>query len=232
MRIFIHLCLLLFGLAACIENKPVSSNIAKTNFVPQLFFEDLDTAKHIANYELLKAKIKEERYQFQDQEKANDYFFKMLNDSIFNYWMGTTWDFNGHTSTPRKGEIACGYFVTTTLQDMGVHLQRYKLAQQSATAIVEQLCAASSKQRFTSLDSFNNYLSNRGQEIYVLGLDYHVGFVVRENGTSYFVHSDYIGSSGVTRELLNESQAIRDSNLYVVGSVTGNRDLLQKWRTN
>ena len=72
--------------------------------------------------------------------------------------------------------------------------------------------------------------AHRGeQEIYVLGLDYHVGFVVREGEEVYFVHSDYIGRSGVKREKLNESRAIQASKSYVIGSLTTNKSLLKKW---
>ena len=34
---------------------------------------------------------------------------KTLVDSIFPYWLGTEWDFNGYTERPRK-VVVCGYF--------------------------------------------------------------------------------------------------------------------------
>src|SRR5690606_907796 len=54
---------------------------------------------------------------------------KLLNE-IIPYWYGTEWDFEGHTAIPNEGKIACGYFVSTTLRDMGLNINRYKLAQQ------------------------------------------------------------------------------------------------------
>jgi len=217
----------MFILIACVNEPSPTSKV-----IPSIFKPKLDTLTHLRGYELLQEKIKREKTAFrQEPAKAHDYFFDMLNDSIFGYWMQTRWDFNGHTDTPRKGEIACGYFVTTTLRDMGVSLQRYKLAQQAASVITEKLCEPNSMKRYASLEKLNNYLADQAErEMYVLGLDYHVGFVVREDGESYFVHSDYIGSSGVKREKLNDSRAIHASESYVIGSLTANEKLLKKWR--
>jgi len=218
---------LMFILTACVNESPSTSNV-----IPSIFKAKLDTLAHLRGYELLQEKIKREKVAFrQEPAQAHDYFFDMLNDSIFGYWMQTPWDFNGHTDTPRKGEIACGYFVTTTLRDMGVRLQRYKLAQQAASVVADKLCEPTSMKRLASLEKLNNYLKSRGErEIYILGLDYHVGFVVRKGGESYFVHSDYIGRSGVKREKLNDSRTIHASESYVIGSLTTNGKLLKKWR--
>ncbi len=196
-----------------------------------VFEAPFDTAAHIRQYELLQEKIKTKKADFRGNPiAAKQYFFDVLNDSIFYYWMETGWDFNGHTDTPRKGDIACGYFVTTTLRDMGVELQRYKLAQQAASVIVEKLCTPNSIQRYGSLEKLEAYLAQQAeQEIFILGLDYHVGFVVRDAGLNYFVHSDYIGRSGVKRELLRESAAIGASASYMVGNLSGNVGLLGAW---
>src|SRR6188474_3208784 len=47
-----------------------------------------------------------------------------IRDSLFTCWLGTPWDFYGTTQTPGKGKIACGYFVTTLLRDMGASVNR------------------------------------------------------------------------------------------------------------
>src|SRR4029453_1954809 len=52
-----------------------------------------------------------------------------IRDSLFVCWYGTAWDFNGITEEPGKGKIACGYFVTTILRDLGIPVKRYKHAQ-------------------------------------------------------------------------------------------------------
>lgn len=58
-------------------------------------------------------------------------FTTHLVDRIIPHWYGTPWSFGGHTAVPNKGEIACGYFISTTLRDMGIKLNRYRLAQKS-----------------------------------------------------------------------------------------------------
>src|SRR5687768_5014531 len=55
----------------------------------------------------------------------------LLVDRIIPYWIGTPWSFEGHTSIPNSGKIACGYFVSTTLLDLGFNLNRYTFAQQA-----------------------------------------------------------------------------------------------------
>ena len=54
-------------------------------------------------------------------------FTDFLLNAIIPHWYGTPWDFNGHTSIPNQGEIACGYFVSTTLRDIGLKLNRFKM---------------------------------------------------------------------------------------------------------
>lgn len=66
-----------------------------------------------------------------DTESVSKQFTTALLERIIPYWEGTPWTFEGHTSVPNKGSIACGYFVSTTLRDVGLNLNRYKLAQQS-----------------------------------------------------------------------------------------------------
>ena len=51
-------------------------------------------------------------------------FIKLLEKDFFSIWNGTQWDFYGTTQVPQRGEIACGYFVTTVLRDMGVKIDR------------------------------------------------------------------------------------------------------------
>lgn len=44
---------------------------------------------------------------------------RIIIDSLMPCWYGTPWDFNGCTTEPGKGSIACGYFVSTVLRDAG-----------------------------------------------------------------------------------------------------------------
>lgn len=159
---------------------------------------------------------------------ASKEWTSLMADSIFPFWYGTEWDFNGTTNAPGSGYIACGYFVSTTLKHSGIELNRYKLAQKAASDIVQQTCLKSSAKWHNSLDHLETYLEEHGEGLYVLGLDYHVGFVLRENGKNYFIHSDYFNGK-VTREELGSSTAALSSGRYYLGSLSGNRPLLEEW---
>jgi hypothetical protein len=100
--------------------------------------------KPVENYALSRFRIEQTRHRFQDRyrllsepaarnellDSAGEYFTSALINDIIPHWYGTVWDFNGHTENPRKGTIACGYFVSTTLTDAGFEIDRYKMAQQ------------------------------------------------------------------------------------------------------
>ncbi|WP_045471112.1 hypothetical protein [Winogradskyella sp. PG-2] len=90
------------------------------------------------NYTSIISKIKTDKAYFInlyeiDKNKAIDsaskYIYSKLLNDIVPHWYDTPWDFNGHTSTPNNGEIACGYFVSSTLKHLGFNLNRYKMAQ-------------------------------------------------------------------------------------------------------
>ena len=55
-------------------------------------------------------------------DSIGEYFEKQIVNGIVPYWYGTPWSFEGHTNQPHQGEIACGYFVSTTLKHMGLNI--------------------------------------------------------------------------------------------------------------
>lgn len=57
-------------------------------------------------------------------QKAKHKMVSHLLDSIIPFWYKTVWSFEGHSEVPRQGEIACGYFVSTTLLHAGLKLNR------------------------------------------------------------------------------------------------------------
>lgn len=149
-------------------------------------------------------------------------FFQFINSDIPNYWTGTSWDFNGTTREPQKGSIACGYFVTNVLSDFGINLRRVYLAQQASSVMIQELSESGSVKHFSKVQQVQDYLQNRAeQEIYIVGLDFHTGFVIRDKGNMYFLHSNYINRSGVIKEDLINSAAFNDSKSFMIGSLKG-----------
>ncbi len=170
------------------------------------------------------------RDQNRSLDETKDFLYHALNDSIFTYWYGTPWDFNGTTQEPRNGLIACGYFVTTTLRDAGIPLRRVHLAQQRAGDIIKQLCKPSSIATVRSGTALRNYLSQyEDGSLLIVGLDHHVGFISKEHGQYYFIHANYLGDRTVVKERLEDSEAIFQSSIFALGDVLGNERLLRRW---
>lgn len=198
-----------------------------------------DLEHHLEKYEKLKASISQHKISIKNRrdlnedaklELAESYISEVLIDSIFEYWLGTPWDFNGHTEKPRGGEVACGYFVSTTIRDVGVNINRYKVAQKAAADIIMELCDNRIIKRLTSFAKLEEYLQSVDEnELLIVGLDNHVGFLYKKNGLNYFAHSNYINRKGVEVEITKKSIALKNSSIYVIGSFSKNKSIIRNW---
>lgn len=166
-------------------------------------------------------------------DSASSYLNSKLINEIVPHWYGTPWDFNGHTNIPNDGEIACGYFVSTTLKHLGFNLNRYKMAQQAGLIEAQMLQDKSdlniySGLTFQTLKKKINSVYTDG--IYFVGLDNHVGYVLIKNKTLYFLHSSYCDDKVVIE--LAETSACFASNIYVFAEITTNKTLVANWINN
>lgn len=178
-------------------------------------------------YQETLSEIKQE-LKTKKQEELKDFFISSFYYKVFPYWKGTKWDYEGYTNTPKKGVIACGYFVSTPLKHMGINWNRYKLAQMYASKATDAIC--DSIYRFTDLDSFYQHVLKSEDNIFHVGLSFHVGLVVKHKGVIKFLHSDYIKAEGVKEEELKKSEALKQSDVYYVGRLTS-PSLLKKWQS-
>lgn len=153
-----------------------------------------------------------------------------MNEELFPQWYGTEWDFYGTTETPRQGKIACGYFVTTLLRDAGFKVERATLAQQASEKIILSLVRPAFVQRFRQvpLADFVTAIKQKGAGLYVVGLDFHVGFLLHDGTELYFVHSAYANPAEVMKEVASKSAILDDSKYRVVGALTADEQLLTK----
>ena len=157
---------------------------------------------------------------------------KELTKEVFPYWYGTEWDFNGYTNKPGEGKIACGYFVSTTLKDAGAKVNRYKLAQQYSHKIVTVLSCGNGVKRFSNITSkvFAEKVKSEFKDgLYVIGLDHHVGFILKENSEVYFIHASYRDPVQVVKEKASESAALGDTDVFVIAGLTNNPLFLKQW---
>ena len=161
------------------------------------------------------------------------YITKVLLNDIFPHWYGTEWDFNGTTEIPGEGYVACGYFVSTTLRDIGLNMNRYKLAQQTGLNGAKTLQMGEEIRKFYSSNTDDipgKLVEELKPGLYQVGLSCHVGYLLIRNGEAWFIHSNYI-HSGVMVEKAADSEAF-ESNVYVISDITYNRKLIKKWILN
>ena len=164
-------------------------------------------------------------------KEISNYLFKLINDDIYNYWAGTPWAFYGVTRQPKTESIACGYFVTNTLTDLGFNIDRVGLAETASGNMIKKLCVA--VKSFNGIGKLNSYLAQQPiNSVFIVGLDFHTGYIVKTATYSYFIHSNYIKKEGVVKEEVNLSQALSKNKFFMIGSLTANQKLLRKWVAN
>lgn len=165
----------------------------------------------------------------QDIVAKRSYFFNLMCDSIPLYWHGTKWDFNGTTTIPKTGAIACGYFITTVMQQLGFAVQRERLAQQASSKIIMFFCKSSSHP--ANFQKLTEWLQKQpNASVFIIGLDFHTGFIIKNlKGSCFFLHSNYIGRTGVMKEPIGSSRALQSSHYFQIGSITENMELMKAW---
>ena len=193
-------------------------------------YDSLSNTELQKEYQKQLVLIKSNKNKIEDIDSLGNYLHIQLTDEVFPAWYGTEWDYNGYTNTPREGMLACGYFVSTTLKHVGFNLNRFDLAKMYSSSIVKSLCATPAT--FNDIDNMFAYILEKGDHLYVVGLSSHLGFIEKKDGSIYFIHSNYIGPVAVEKELAKNSDALNSSDVFDLGNITGNSELMKKWRDN
>lgn len=152
---------------------------------------------------------------------------------LFPAWYGTAWDFNGTTEVPQQGKIACGYFVSTILRDVGLKVERVRLAQQASENIILSLTTDPFIKRFrrVPIAEFVAAVNEWEPGIYLVGLDIHVGFIVNTGDDVYFIHSSYVEPYTVVKEKAIDSRILAGSKYRVLGNILADGRLISDWLT-
>jgi len=209
---------------------PILFILACNNNKRRLLADATPTFNDVKNYTAFKDSVTVNKKQLATKPYAelSEYFFHLVNDDIYSYWQGTPWTFEGMTRTPNEGSIACGYFVTNTLADLGFKINNVKLAQCASGDMIKVLCV--DIYSFKGIKNFEAYMEKQPvNSVSIVGLDYHTGYIVKDATGSYFLHSNYIGKVGVVKELIGESRALANNKFFMIGSLTGNKKRLQEW---
>lgn len=173
------------------------------------------------NYESTLLTAKELKQQLIASDSFERLYSQFIVDSIIPYWYGTKWNFYGTTEVPKTGSIACGYFVTTVLRDAGLHINRIKLAQAASEEMMKTVCYRNSLRRFSNvrMQDFIAGLHQLENGLYIVGLDFHTGFIYHENKKLLFIHASYQIPQIVIQQNVHESTILAASKYKVVGKV-------------
>ncbi|MEP3891220.1 MAG: hypothetical protein ABJN69_12230 [Hellea sp.] len=171
------------------------------------------------------------RMAFTDDASAKASLFQWVHNDMFEYWDDTQWDFYGMSRIAGEGEIACGYFVTTLLKDLGFDIDRIRLAKARSGVMIEELTRDIKKTN--SLNAILDYVKAQPEgSVFIIGLDFHTGFITSAPDGIYFLHSNYIGREGVVREYAISSEALHDSGFYMIGNLSTRADIMDLWQKN
>lgn len=162
---------------------------------------------------------------------AQQFLFTTMTGKVFPCWYGTKWDYNGTTEKPRTGHIACGYFVTTTMRDLGFRIPRVRWAQLPSESMIKEMTSSINikRYRFADIGHIESEIKNWGDGLYVVGMDNHTGFIVNQGGKCQFVHSYFFNwSGGVVSENLDTNNPLRSSKYRVIGKILTD-EMVRKW---
>lgn len=181
----------------------------------------------------LKEDLLEGSISFDDIRTA---FTNQLVDNIIPHWYGTPWSFGGHTTIPNQGKIACGYFISTTLRDMGVKLNRFTLAQKSPIDEAKMISCGTeitSVVQDTTEKAFKEIDALTKEGLYFIGFDEgHVGYLLKREGELFLIHSNYLIPVSVCMESLKEARVFKRFNKFHLVAISHNDTLLQRWLDN
>lgn len=193
------------------------------------------------SYNTLKSEIQTEQLQFAKAysssgsnkdsiiDAARIYLLNTLQTDLFPAWYGTAWDYEGTTQTPKTGSIACGYFVTTVLRDAGFNIPRVKWAQMASETMIYEMTNDVKKYSNVSAEKVIAEIKTRGEGLYVVGLDIHVGYMLYYQNSIMFIHSNYYQNGiGVMAENPIGDNPFFHSKYRVVGKILGDT-MMQDW---
>ena len=162
--------------------------------------------------------------------EARDRVFRVLTERILPAWLGTAWSFNGVSRIPGEGSIACGSFVVFTLQDAGFRMP-WKMLRQPSENIIKNLVDPQRIKRFANsapASKVVRQIQEAGKGIFIVGLEYHVGFLVNRGRETTFLHSSYYPPRQVADENPIGINPFFFSKYRVAGKLLGDR-MMRKW---
>ncbi len=142
-------------------------------------------------------------------------------EELFGYWLGTTWALGApQTKTPQSGKINCGTFVGRVLHDSGFVVKVKKLQRQPSQLIIKSFVGRGRIRKFSNakMDKFLASVREMGPGLFIIGLDFHVGFLLQTETDLRFIHASY-ETETVVNEDATTAMPITTSGYKVVGKI-------------
>lgn len=146
--------------------------------------------------------------------EARQVLDRAIGDELIPAWIGTPWAFEGTSTRPLRGHIACGFFVSTVAAHAGLKVERDHLARQ-ASALIASTFGRRRWTRHRSRAAVATDVRARGEGLYVLGLDTHVGLLRVRGRAVDFCHATGRWPGTVLCEPAARSPSLRSVNHVV-----------------
>lgn len=231
MRLLTFPLILFLTLACSSKTKPDSTGITELKEESKIERSYIDLKQETAD----KRAVFREQYNNANQAGKNSILIEAqkyllhVSDEYFTAWYNTPWTFHGHSQTPNEGSIACGYFVTTTLRDMGFNVPRIKWAQQASEYVIKKLSTDIKRFQSKPVKDIVTHIETSGEGLYIVGLDCHVGYIYFLGGKMSFVHANYYRPDvGVMSEPLIGRNPLNDSKYRVIGKIF-DKEMVRNW---
>ena len=146
------------------------------------------------------------------------------------HWLGTRWGLGlPQLTEPGPGKINCGTFVGTVLRDAGFNVKVKKLQRQPSQLIIRSFVGGKRVRKYSnaSMKKFLASVREMGPGLYIIGLDFHVGFLVQTEDDLRFVHASYVTNT-VVDEKASLAVPIVTSKYRVVGKILS-PDNIDSW---
>ena len=192
---------------------------------------DLQTPRQRLGQKLLKASSPIAQQTVLEETRA---LLENALPHLMRCWLGTPWDFHGSAHQPGSEQVACGYFVSSVLQDAGFNVEWGALAQQPSQGIIATFIPRDNMILKVDADyeSFMDQVSESEPGIYLVGLDSHVGFLIVTEDNLRFIHSAGTPPHCVVDQSREDAGAIKRSRYRVIGNLTSNHAVLRSWLLN
>jgi hypothetical protein len=154
-------------------------------------------------------------------DSARTYLRVCMFDTMFHFWENTPWEFYGMTRKPGCGAIACGYFVTTMLEDAGFQIPRVRWAEVASETFIREFCNQKVFHQIgKETEDVMGWIRIQKPQYFLVGLDTHVGIIEKRDTTVNFIHSaNFINAAGVTREIAYGPNPFAYSHYKVFGEL-------------